>query len=306
MIALSPTDTNWFQFLRKRPEISVVNFWTPTDWNIATLHKGDYWYFVLKGSEPRKIGGGGRFLRYELISASEAWKRYDIGNGAASYDDMVGRLNAYRDKRSQETSDRDPKIGCILLDQCIFLPDLHQKTPSDYGLEFPPQIVKYKTFKTSPIDLVKQAPPANALLAETDGDSFPSSEEDARKKTMASIVRRQGQPQFRQALMSAYGGKCAITGCDSSDALEAAHITPYLGAHTNTVPNGILLRADIHTLFDLGKITISPHDFRVILHPELRAGHYSYLTGKMVSVPKDKTLWPARPALEKHKRESGL
>lgn len=121
---------------------------------------------------------------------------------------------------------------------------------------------------------------------------IPISEADARSRTLASIVRRRGQVAFRKTLLSAYNGQCAVTGCDAIDTLEAAHISPYMGDHTDTVQNGLLLRADIHTLFDLGKISISPNDFVIILHPDLRKGHYGYLHGRRISVPKDHKSWP--------------
>jgi hypothetical protein len=139
-----------------------------------------------------------------------------------------------------------------------------------------------------------------------DSVSDPLAEQDAGKKTMATIDYRVCQMKFRQCLLSVYEGKCAITGCDVSDALEAVHIAPYLGDITNDVQNGLLLRADIHALFDLGKITISPADLRVILHRDLRNSQYSILQGKMISVPKMKSDWPSKLALEVHKKSSGL
>jgi len=140
-----------------------------------------------------------------------------------------------------------------------------------------------------------------------DSEEFnPSSEEDSRQRTLASIVRRRGQPAFRQALMTAYSGKCAVTGCDAKEALEAAHITPYMGDQTNAVQNGLLLRADFHTLFDLGLIAISPIDLRIILHSSLKDGHYSYLSGKMISVPNNKDYWPSATALKMHLENSKL
>ncbi len=309
MIALSPTDRGWFLYLQQRPDLSVVNFWTPTDWNVQNLSNGDYWYFVLKGAEPRKIGGGGRFLEYKLMRASRAWELYGTGNGSASYQEMVERLNKHINKRSQTSrASNDPEIGCVLLDNCAFLPEYEQKTAQDFGLSFPRQIVKFKSFDNPPLILAEQEKIPGVFTDSVDNlEEFnPSNEEDARKKTLASIVRRQGQPRFRQALLAAYENKCAITGCDVTDALEAAHITPYIGEHTNTVQNGLLLRADIHTLFDLGKIAISPTDFRVILQQELRYSHYAALEGKMIAVPKDKTLWPSSKALDIHKKDTGL
>lgn len=75
---------------------------------------------------------------------------------------------------------------------------------------------------------------------------------DARERQIAEVVRRRGQARFRAALIKAYDGKCAITGCDAVEALEAAHISPHRGIHTDHVQNGLLLRADIHSLLDLG------------------------------------------------------
>jgi putative restriction endonuclease len=77
-------------------------------------------------------------------------------------------------------------------------------------------------------------------------------DEDMRDWALRCIAARRGQAAFRAALIDAYGGRCSITGCDAVEALEAAHISPYKGDHTNDVTNGLLLRADLHTLFDLG------------------------------------------------------
>jgi hypothetical protein len=72
-----------------------------------------------------------------------------------------------------------------------------------------------------------------------------------------AIKTRRGQPAFRQALLTEYKGTCCITGCKIEAVLEAAHIIPH-GDETNySVYNGLLLRADVHTLFDLGLLRIN-------------------------------------------------
>lgn len=53
-------------------------------------------------------------------------------------------------------------------------------------------------------------------------------------------------------VLDAYGGQCAITGSDAGPALEAAHPRPYRGVDSNVISDGLPLRGDIHTLFDLG------------------------------------------------------
>jgi predicted restriction endonuclease len=97
---------------------------------------------------------------------------------------------------------------------------------------------------------------------------------DARERVLREVVRRRGQPQFRAKLIKAYGEQCAITGCRTLAILEAAHITPYLGPATNKTSNGILLRADIHTLWDLGLIAIDPEKNSVWINPAVPDDDY--------------------------------
>ncbi|HSH02719.1 MAG TPA: HNH endonuclease [Anaerolineae bacterium] len=122
--------------------------------------------------------------------------------------------------------------------------------------------------------------------------------DDARKRISASIVYRQGQASFRSGLMEVYGGQCPITGCDAVDALEAAHIIPYLGAKTNVLTNGLLLRADVHTLFDKGLIAVRPSDWKVVVADKIRGTVYQELAGRDFRLPDDKRYWPSVEGLE--------
>ncbi len=124
---------------------------------------------------------------------------------------------------------------------------------------------------------------------------------DAREKMMASIIRRRGQPTFRQKLLAAYNGKCAITGCNVEEVLEAVHILPYRGPQTNHPPNGLLLRADIHTLFDLGLLAIDTSNMEVLISPDLVSTEYNLLAGKLLRNPKNNSLAPSTEALNQHR-----
>jgi len=121
--------------------------------------------------------------------------------------------------------------------------------------------------------------------------------EDERKKTLQEVAQRQGQSQFRKNLVAAYGGRCAITGCDAEAALEAAHIIPYMGPTTNHVSNGLLLRADIHRLFDLDLIGIDPESMEIALSEPLRKTSYRPLDGQSLVLPKSKKSHPSQDAL---------
>ena len=131
----------------------------------------------------------------------------------------------------------------------------------------------------------------------------PANSEDARQKILTSIAARQGQHRFRNALMTAYENACALTGCSVPEVLEAAHIVPYGGKHTNHVQNGLLLRADIHTLFDMDLIGIDPSGidpstWKIVLHQKLRNGPYKELHGSTPNFPKKRNQHPNVQALK--------
>jgi len=120
---------------------------------------------------------------------------------------------------------------------------------------------------------------------------------DERARALRDVVQRRGQTQFRCALLLAYGGRCAVTGCDAGDALEAAHLIGYQGPQSQHVSNGVLLRADIHTLFDLDLLAIGPDTFTIVLADSLRQSSYAALHGQTLTLPQDPSTWPSRTAL---------
>lgn len=137
-------------------------------------------------------------------------------------------------------------------------------------------------------------------------DFDPSQKQDTRERVISEVVRRRGQTKFRKALLSAYGGRCAISGCDAEEALEAAHITPYLGDATNHPQNGLLLRADLHSLFDLGLLSVDPETLRVVLAPDIIESSYASLHGAKLHGPGSPELTPSKAALAEHMKWSGL
>ena len=74
MFAIAPTDLDWFERIRTGPIGGIVNFWTPTPWEVKGIPDGARLYFMLK-SPIRKIGGYGSFVRYADATASEASRR---------------------------------------------------------------------------------------------------------------------------------------------------------------------------------------------------------------------------------------
>jgi putative restriction endonuclease len=130
-------------------------------------------------------------------------------------------------------------------------------------------------------------------------------ETEAERYGAAQLVRpRLGQGTFRVAVTGAYGGACAVSREHSLPVLEAAHIRPYGAEGTHDVPNGLLLRADIHRLFDQGYVTITPeHRFVVSrrLAQEWENGKAYYaMEGREIAVPGRKADHPDPALLRWH------
>lgn len=108
---------------------------------------------------------------------------------------------------------------------------------------------------------------------------------DGRMWTERSVALREGQPEFRRQVIELYESRCAISSCETVDTLEAAHILPFKGKESNQPWNGILLRADLHLLFDKNLLTIDPATLRVRLNPRLKGTEYSRFQGAPVRPP---------------------
>jgi predicted restriction endonuclease len=125
-------------------------------------------------------------------------------------------------------------------------------------------------------DVISEPPIRTDDLAAEDNFEVEGSEPE---RVTRSIMQRRGQKSFRDKLLTAYGGRCAVTGDGPLDVLEAAHIEPYATSGLNHHTNGLLLRADIHTLFDLDLIRINPDTLRVETTAGLNGTSYSSLAG---------------------------
>jgi putative restriction endonuclease len=133
---------------------------------------------------------------------------------------------------------------------------------------------------------------------------FEPSAEDTRTLREEGRIVREAQGTFRVRLLEAYGRQCAVTREHALPVLDAAHITPYRGAQSNHVQNGLVLRADLHRLYDDGYITVTPdHRLEVSrrLKDEFENGKVYYeMAGRVVAVPNRPELRPSRAALEWH------
>lgn len=153
----------------------------------------------------------------------------------------------------------------------------------------------------------EQGPSVTAALVGLPVGPFdPNAVHDDRLKVIAQVHRRQGGPRFRKALLHAYEGRCAMTGYDAEPALEAAHIIPYKGPQTNHPANGLLIRADMHDLFDLGLVAVETSTMRLRLAHELAGTKYEQYEGTSLWIPHDLEVRPSVEALDQHRAQSAV
>lgn len=250
------TDYDWFDLLRGIPDIEEVNFWQPGGSQIfRAVNSGELFLFKLHYPY-HVIVGGGIFAYSTLLPISLAWEAFGVKNGTTSLLEMrshIGKL-----KKKIENLSEDYTIGCILLEQPFFLSEKDWiPAPSDWS----PNIVQGKTYDLSsePGRSLWMQLHVNTLLTSLEEQHASAvHEEQARYGQPVITFPRLGQGSFRVLVTDAYSRRCAVTNERTLPALDAAHIKPYSESGQHVVSNGILLRRDLHALFDKGYVTITP------------------------------------------------
>ena len=298
------TDTDWFELLRSQPALDEVNFWQPGGSRVfSALRPGELFLFKLHAPD-NYIVGGGFFAHASLLPVSLAWSCFGVANGARDLDEMRARVSKYR--RGPVSERDDYTIGCILIEQPFFLSrSAWISVPSDWR----PQIVQGKTYDLS-IEpglslwhaleghLSPSVPGGSDVVIELPSDRYGSE----------VLVRpRLGQGSFRVLVTDAYARSCAVTGERVLPVLEAAHIRPYAMGGEHRVGNGILLRSDLHTLFDRGYVTVTP-SLRLEVSSRIRADFrngraYYALHGQDVRAPEQPSDRPEDDALRWHNEQ---
>lgn len=125
----------------------------------------------------------------------------------------------------------------------------------------------------------------NDPLTKTQNQSQMDSDQGKTRREVEQTIR-EGQQQFRKDLLIYYGASCMVSGVKVGEVLEAAHILPYNGQSTNHITNGMILRSDIHRLFDKGLLGFRPEDFTIFISPNLECTEYQAYSGKKLKLNK--------------------
>ena len=294
-LIVAVTDDDWFEMLRREPKLTEVNFWAPSAANFRALQPGELFLFKLHA--PRNvIVGGGVFAYANALPCSLAWEAFQASNGARSAQEMRARIAKYR---RLDASDRsDFAIGCRILTQPFFFEESDWiPVPKSWA----PNIVSFKTYDTGDVegralwDAVTERMARLPAFADAPADRF--------GKPLI-VEPRLGQGAFRILVTDIYSRRCAVTHERTLPALEAAHIRPYGDGGEHEARNGLLLRRDIHSLFDAGYVTVTPKfQFEVSrrIREEFDNGkHYYALHGQRIFVPESVSQRPDPAALSWH------
>ena len=291
---IANTDHQWYNYLKSfSPE--DINFWQPGgNVSFKAVSPGSPFLFRLK-SPVNKIAGLAFFSTHSILPLDFAWEVFGYRNGVGSLKDFITKISSYR--RKENSFSENPNIGCIVLTNPIFFNESDWiSPPADWRIN----IVQGKTYGTSSEigrrywgkiqDLLKSY---RLFEAEKEIKSQLILEGLPEKRYGSEILTkvRLGQGAFRVMLTDAYSRKCAISGERTLPVLEAAHIKPYAESGPHFISNGLLLRSDMHKLFDSGYLTIT-QDYRVEVSKRIREEfengreYYKFHGNQLLTLPK--------------------
>lgn len=245
------TDDDWFEYLSSiKPD--EVNFWQPGPTPPRNMDPGTLFLFKLH-SPHNYIVGGGYFVRFTRLPCFLAWEAFREKNGVRSLQELVDRMSHYR--KNQQT--KGSEIGCNILTEPFFFPEQDWiPIPENWKSN----IVRGKTYDTHEEYGAELFAAVRARIVGLLNDRVNIQEDNSERYGNEYLIRaRLGQGSFRILVTDAYHRRCAVTDEKTLPALEAAHIKDYSQSGPHRTNNGLLLRADIHRLFDDGYVTIDPN-----------------------------------------------
>ena len=295
-LVVAVTDGHWFEMLRHRPGLDEINFWSPSPTSFRALKQGELFLFKLHAPHD-VIVGCGIFAYANILPCSLAWEAFGEANGAHSLQEMRSRIAKYRRTDPEEPSDFT--VGCRILTQPFFFEERDWvQVPANWSRN----IVSFKTYNTADDEGLQLWEAVSSRLRM---QPEPDPERSVSRFGNPQLLHpRLGQGAFRLLVTDIYERRCAVTQERTLPALEAVHIRPYQAGGKHEPQNGLLLRRDIHRLFDTGYVTVTPDlSFEVStrIREEYENGRdYYALHGKRIATPARLTEHPAPEVLAWH------
>jgi len=296
------TDKRWYEFLSNHSP-DEVNFWQPSGrYAFRAIEPGEPFLFKLH-YPLNYIAGGGFFLRHSTLPLSLAWEAFGQKNGTEDFETFREMIFSHLQNHARIVP--DPLIGCIILtDPFFFERDTWIPAPSDWS----PNIVQGKTYDTiTSIGATMWTQVQERLIKNKESsikEADKVAEEEVRYGSEYLAKVRLGQGAFRILVTDFYNRRCAITAERTLPVLEAAHIKPFAKSGPHRIDNGLLLRSDLHKLFDLGYLTIT-NDYHVEVSKRIKEEYhngreYYAMHGKELNLPAQALFKPSREYIDWH------
>jgi len=305
------TDPDWYSYLSSQSRVDEVNFWQPHGARgFRALAPGELFFFKLRAPQ-KAIAGFGFFQRYESLPAWMAWECFGPMNGAPDFETMIDRIIRLRGEDGTTTRTGEFQIGCILIAAPVFFAQPEWVAPPrDWARTGIQQGKRYRLDVDEGSRIARECF-ERAHMGERYWNVEPNPvvvpSGSKRYGSPIPVRPRLGQGLFSLAVRDAYGSACAVTHEHSKPVLEAAHIKPYAKGGEHRVDNGLLLRSDLHRLYDQGYVTVTPdYVFKVgdRLREEFHNGRSYYeLDGRRILLPSQEVLRPNRNLLDWHTKD---
>lgn len=294
-IYVGVTDESWFRYLKEQKP-DEVNFWQPNNVrNFRAVNEGELFLFKLHAPQ-NFIVGGGIFVRQVMLPVSLTWEAFGIKNGTKSHSEFIRRMGKYR--IAEKDKSVDPVVSSLIISMPFFL-DEENWIP--VPLSWSSNIVSGKTYDT---ETEEGKTLFDRIIGRIAGDT-PIGPDLNRYGKPQIITPRLGQGGFRVIVTEAYHKRCAITGEKTLPVLDAAHIKPFSENGPHKTSNGLLLRQDMHTLFDRGYITITKDNVIEVsrrIKEDYGNGkeYYAYHGKPLINVPNRELEQPSKEFLAWH------
>ncbi len=295
---LGLTDFDWYCKLRSA-NFDEINFWRPGTAAFRALAPNGLFLFKLK-SPHYAIVGGGFFVQYTRLPIPLAWEVFGEKNGTDSFHAFAQRIHTYREKNNMDPT--HPDVGCIILTQPFFFDRADWIAPPQ---DWSPSTVVGKTMDSEKGEGLRIYRAVQDRLRSAKARLFSSAGEEQARYVPSLTNVRLGQGAFRVLVTNTYQRRCAVSGEKTLPVLEAAHIKPYAQEGPHLVQNGILLRADIHKLFDAGYVTVDPQ-YRIEVSKRLYEDfgngkiYYPFHGRKLLTLPQRRADYPNPSYLSWH------
>ncbi|SFS84355.1 HNH endonuclease [Succinivibrio dextrinosolvens] len=258
---------------------------------------GSMMLFVVERDGHQYIVGGGYYFTHTQLSPDDCWYRYGVRAGYLSYDSFINRIKECH-------GSLDEKLSCyIATASFIFVRSQMVKVPEAFMFNLENKS-RFLLDLDTPLGRYLYKVSNDRRLSVAD---FAASDHTWPGIYYKAVINKSYDrtSQYKTALLSIYNRRCAVTGCTMVPALEVAHIKTMYDERYVEYDNGIILRADLHSLFSKGLMTFcykGKNKIVVKLSNKMieENAPYSEFEGVELKLPDDRQFWPNKEYLKWH------